>query len=897
MGFAKYHEDDLRIYDDRMYFHNALRNPNIQSGYTRIISRFVYNYYCPFCKCGFLKKKELIDHIVVSHGGVHEIVYLNNQRVYERELSVKQVYSLKLYCYRESPIEIKLQDGMGECYSFRTEVEKIEYDIQSILQGRVYSELRISNIDAPVCIKQQLDISRVSMDKILSGKYASYLFDEQISEELLSPEECLIYIKMLVFEGADTRSFIERLSCMHLDASRELDELYYYHFLQSGSEEGIEDKLPTGVFHPLLALLNGCYSDAEKALNVLKRNQNDRYGCMIILGLLTHDKLEVDYLIRRYQPYGFIGALEQVLYYFSKYDSKGPGIPVHELKELMLFKKYPLIKALMELNDAINHQSSLSYESYSLLRQLTPLAAIHYCYGIDDPDVKEKILKSVVKTHKDSFTIKEYAFSHNYSWMKHRISVSDEELYRKAIIKANEERGRFFSRYFLNCFPYDGQIQITPLGSAYEIGASCFVITYKGYNIMLDCGINVQRFGEAAYPDLDSWNREIDLIVISHAHIDHSGGVPKAHAMWPEANIITTAPTKVFLKYLYSDMAKVKNGITDEFEIENITIEKDVMLDTLNSMTTVEYEEWIELGQNIKLRLHPAGHIIGAAMIELQIDEKILLYTGDFCNFNQVLTTNFNYSALPRNVDYLITESTYVKKESVKWKYQYDQVKSAILKGISSHCAILLPAASIGRSQELVCLIGEMKISGEIPEDIPLYLAGMAIPATTQIAPFMNEHYAKIIGLFEEFDGLSYPEENAVVIASSGSMSKGSASYKIARYWDNHWVKYIIIANGYLDEDFEADERYMNMNNQILRLSLSTHADLRGILELIEYVSPKVISFVHRGTDSKVDLMPLINECKHRFSNDIVVRDLQTNRTDRIFDIYELFMEGAEKND
>ena len=464
------------------------------------------------------------------------------------------------------------------------------------------------------------------------------------------------------------------------------------------------------------------------------------------------------------------------------------------------------------------------------------------------------------------------------------------------MIKQNEKLGEIFSKKYIEDFPFDDQIQITPLGGEREIGASCFIISYKGYNVMLDCGSNIQKYGDETYPFLDFWNKEIDSIIISHAHIDHSGGVPKAHVMWPEANIIATAPTKVFLKYLYSDMAKVKNNIVDEFEIENITIENDVMLDTLNSIATIDYEEWVYLSKDIKMRLHPAGHIVGAAMIELVIDGKVLIYTGDYCNYSQMLTEKFNLNDIPQNVDYLITESTYLKKQRVDWNRQCNELKNAIMKGINSKRAILLPAEAIGRSQELVCIIGEMKLAGEIPDEVPLVLAGMAIPMTTQIVPFMNKRYENIVGLFEEFDGISYPDSSAIVIASSGYMNKGSASYKIARYWDEQWVKYDIIANGYLDGDYETDSQFMDIYNQIQRMSLSMHADLKGMFELIEYVSPKVISFVHRGSESEADFRSLVNTCKGKFSNDILYRDLKANRCDKIFDMYEWLMEGVSNN-
>lgn len=896
MGFAKYHEDNLEIYDERMYYRNSSSLPSVQTSYTRTTPKIEYKVFCPFCRSGFMTSKNLIDHILASHGGVHEFVYLNNRRVYDNEQTVRQVYSLKLYSFREDAREIRLIDSMGNAYSFWTKKDKYEYDIQSILQARLYSEIQINNIDSPVCIKQQLDISVVSMDKIISGKYLSYLFDEQISEGRLSAEECLIYMKMLIYEGSETESFIECINQLHLDQSRDLEELFYYHFLRTGSKNGIEGRISEEVSNALQHLLNGNCSEADKILNTVKGRSNDKHGCQIILNLLKNDKLGVDYLIKRYEPVGFIGTLEKILFYYSNYEKEAPNLLLREFDEIKLFSQYPLVQALIELNDSINHRGVFSQQSYSLLRELTPLAAIHYCYGIDDDQAKEKILKSMVKMHKDSALIKEYAFKNDYAWMKRRIFVSDGDLYKKAVHRHNEEIGNYFSKRYIDEFPFDNNIQITPLGGEHEIGASCFVISYNGYNIMLDCGINSQKYGDDAYPFLDLWDKEIDSIIISHAHIDHSGGAPKAHAMWPEANIISTAPTKVFLKYLYSDMAKVKNGIVDEFEIENVTIEKDVMLDTLNAMTSVEYEEWIQLSKDIRVRLHPAGHIIGAAMIELVIDGKTILYTGDYCNYNQVLTSNFDLNSLPQNVDYLITEATYFKKSRIDWSHQYESLKNAIVKGVNSNRAILMPAASVGRSQELVCLVGEMKLSGEIPENVPLYIAGMAIPATTQIVPFMNERYEEIIGLFEEFDGISYPDGNAIVIASSGSMSKGSASYKIARYWDNQYVKYNIIANGYLDDDTEADSTYIDRYHQTQRLSLSTHVDLKGMFDLIDYVSPKVVSFVHRGAGSASDVRSLENTCKSRFANDIMCRDLQANRTDRIFDMYEWFMEGVSEN-
>lgn len=281
-------------------------------------------------------------------------------------------------------------------------------------------------------------------------------------------------------------------------------------------------------------------------------------------------------------------------------------------------------------------------------------------------------------------------------------------------------------------------------------------------------------------------------------------------------------------------------------------------------------------------------------MIELSIGGKVVLYTGDFCNYNQSLTKKCNISYLPQNVDYLITESTYFNKLCVKWRDQYEMIREEILRAVKGERAVLLPASSVGRSQELVSIIGNMKYNGEIPEEIPLYIAGMVIPAITQIIPFMDRKYEEMIAMFEEFNGYSYPEENAIVIASSGTMNKGSAAYRIALYWDDQNVKYNIIANGYLDEDYTVDSKHVDKYRYVKRVSLSSHADLEGIMNLIEYVSPQVISFVHRGAGPNEAFEKMLIECRKHFSNDILCRKLEANKTCSVFDIHEWFMEGEK---
>mgnify|MGYP000376404791 CR=1 FL=1 len=181
-----------------------------------------------------------------------------------------------------------------------------------------------------------------------------------------------------------------------------------------------------------------------------------------------------------------------------------------------------------------------------------------------------------------------------------------------------------------------------PLGGTSKIGASCFLVTYRRFRILLDCGIDPKQSNEDVYEGISALNCNIDAIIISHAHLDHSGAVPAAHEVWPEAKIYATSITEMFLEHLYADMAKVKNNPSGTFEIENISYNRRIMQDTLNHIEIVKCEQWIQLTKEIQFRFHTAGHLLGAAMIELRINQKTILYTGDWSAHEQDLTPLLN---------------------------------------------------------------------------------------------------------------------------------------------------------------------------------------------------------------------------------------------------------------
>ena len=890
MGFAKYHEDNIKLYEERMYYKTAPTFlPSVSKAYE---PKHTYKCSCPFCGCGFDREVEIANHVRVNHGGKLNILYLNNRRVSNSIETIHYIYSLVLYSFNDKAIEVKIHDDFGKEYVFWSQVGKYEYNIQNYIKNNIFSILYISIGDEQYRFKQLIDINFASIDKILSGRYVSSLFYEQISEEMFTPKEYLKFLKMLINEGKDTSDVMIRINMMNYDWNDDTKQLYWYHYLASEEEEFIPQN-EIAVLEIVHQIFNGDFLDAKSKISSCAIRGNDKAGCLLALGFLLGESLTVNFQRENYLNTGLLGTLNRVLEHLYSFEGMQNGSVDVEIDEISVFRKYPLISALLELEDAINRGMEISKATYEMLRELSPMASITYCRAIEDKLAKEKILKSASKIHRDSNLLKQLALDNDYGWIYRRLSVKDGNVYQEAVKKENNLKRHKLSSSFIDSFPLNDEIMITSLGGESTVGASCFVISFHGINIMLDCGINPYARGEKVYPALDEFTKQIDYIFISHAHIDHSGALTKAHAMWPNAKIYMTSPTRVYLKYLLADMARVNNGINNEFEIDIIEIEKNAMIETLESINVMDFDETVSLSEEIKVKFHSAGHIQGAAMIELDIENLKLLYTGDFTTKNQVLTSSLRYGSLPNNVDYLITESTYIGKKLEDEDHLVEDLQNKIINSLKNGKPILLPAMAVGRSQELTCIIGTMKLDGLIDDDVELYLAGMAIPTTTQIMPFMNQRYERVIGQFKEFDGYEYPGKRSVVIASSASMTKGSASYKIANHWKNTNMNFEILYVSAIDSRTENelnsfDGAYVDMSHY----SMPTHSDIEGIREIIQYTSPKVISLVHQGKADSV--CEFENELLNIFDNDVIIKHLYRNKTQSIFNLYESIKEDRQ---
>lgn len=275
-----------------------------------------------------------------------------------------------------------------------------------------------------------------------------------------------------------------------------------------------------------------------------------------------------------------------------------------------------------------------------------------------------------------------------------------------------------------------GDVRMTVLGGAQEVGRSAFLIKTRESSVLLDCGINPgsQRPFES-FPRFDSPEFQIDsldAVVISHAHLDHCGLIPFLYKYGYDGPVYCSAPTSNLMTLLQLDYLDVagKQGITPYYD------QKDVRECVLHTIP-LRYGVVTDIAPDIRLTLHNSGHILGSAMAHLHIGEGLhnVVYTGDY-KFGRTMLLEAATVEFPR-VETIITESTYsgpddVMPSRVEAEERLTQVINATLERRGK---VLIPVPAVGRAQEIMLIIdGYMKRG--LMREAPVFIEGMISEAT-----------------------------------------------------------------------------------------------------------------------------------------------------------------------
>ncbi|MBU2561061.1 MAG: beta-CASP ribonuclease aCPSF1 [Nanoarchaeota archaeon] len=320
-------------------------------------------------------------------------------------------------------------------------------------------------------------------------------------------------------------------------------------------------------------------------------------------------------------------------------------------------------------------------------------------------------------------------------------------------------------------------IRVTYLGGARQVGRSCLFLQTPESRVLLDCGINVASDNEA-YPMLEAPEfkiDELDAVVVTHAHLDHSGLVPWLFKMGYRGPVYCTLPTRDIMALLQLDMVKIMRS-----EGKDPIFTSEEVREMVKHTICPDYDEVTDITPDVRMTLYNAGHMLGSAMVHLHVGNGLhnLLYTADM-KYARTRLLEQAETKFPR-LETLMIESTYGGKDNILPPVR-DQdllLKQIVKDTVARKGKILMPTLGSGRAQEVMLLIEEMIRLKEI-EPMPVYIDGMVWDITaihTAYPEFLNSAVRKQIFhkdnnpfLSPIFKRIGSPKERQQVIEETGS--------------------------------------------------------------------------------------------------------------------------------
>lgn len=346
-------------------------------------------------------------------------------------------------------------------------------------------------------------------------------------------------------------------------------------------------------------------------------------------------------------------------------------------------------------------------------------------------------------------------------------------------------------------------------------GSSHLIILDDGYKILLDCGL-FQGKGKHVWEHNNNWGHEpseIDCVILSHAHIDHCGRLPKlvkdgfkgtihsTHAtrslcgiMLLDSAFIQERDVEWYNKKLLKKRRKKRKGLAPRVPLYTSA---DVG-PTMELFVGYNYNKWIAINDRVSFMFKDAGHILGSASITLKIvengEEKMIGFTGDIGRPDRPILRD--PQPMPE-VDYLICESTYGDKVHEDTPEQSGKLLEVIKEVVEQKGKLIIPAFSLGRTQEIVYMLDKMETEGSLPR-VPIFVdSPLAVNATMVFGSHpecfdnkLNEYllidenpfgfndltYIKKVEQSKELNGMQGP---FIIISSSGMMNAGRVKHHL----------------------------------------------------------------------------------------------------------------------
>lgn len=450
-------------------------------------------------------------------------------------------------------------------------------------------------------------------------------------------------------------------------------------------------------------------------------------------------------------------------------------------------------------------------------------------------------------------------------------------------------------------------MNITFYGAAEDVTGSCHMVEVEGHKFLVDCGLFQGSLTDQMlnYEDFPFNIQEVEFVILTHAHIDHSGRIPKLYKAGYKNPVYCTTATKELCKIMLPD-----SGHIQETEIEWVNRKRmragkapnepiytqQDGIDCIEVFQGVEYGNRIKINDNISFELKDAGHMLGSAIVELYLtengEEKKVTFTGDLGNLNLPI---INDPQTIDGTDVLVMESTYGDRIHSSIKDQSSKFIQTILDTTRRGGNVIIPSFAVGRTQEILYEINKYYSDDSIREElskIPVYVDSPLAINATKIFETQHQYYDEealsyllkgdnplvfdnlhFCETSEESQALNEDMQPKIIISASGMCEVGRIKHHLKHnlYRPECTVLFVgYQAEGTLGKKIMSGEKLVKIfgeeiavNAEIKYLdAFSGHADRDGLLNWVGAMTkkPEQIFIVHGEIDAQKVLREYIEQ-------------------------------------
>ena len=473
------------------------------------------------------------------------------------------------------------------------------------------------------------------------------------------------------------------------------------------------------------------------------------------------------------------------------------------------------------------------------------------------------------------------------------------ESIRSVLYENTEERKKFLNKTGHRV--YDGWlrakkhewVRLSCLGASRQVGRTCFLLQTPESRILIDCGIDPGEEGTETYPYLDApeFNiSEIDAVVVTHSHLDHSGLIPYLFKFGYEGPVYCTYPTRDVMALLQLDMIKIQRSEGKEPIFSSEEVKKMVM-----HTICLDYDEVTDITPDVRLTMYNAGHILGSAIVHFNIGNGLhnFAYTGDL-KYGRTNVLEPGNTQFPR-LETLMIESTYGGKDNVMAEQDADAYMVKVVKETFERGGkVLMPVLGSGRAQEVMVIVERLMREKKIPA-APVFIDGMLWDITAIHTaypeylnrnlrqeifhkgnnPFLSEVFKKV-GSNKERQQIISDEGPCLILATSGMLTGGPSVEYLKGLAENKKNSLIFtcyqpagslghrVRGGQKEIMFGDSSRkdVLQIKMEVHKVEITNHSDRRQLMNYIRRCNPqpRKVIVVHGESSRCLDFASSIHK-------------------------------------